>query len=268
MPEVHHPAGHSLYYRKTGNGDTAVLWFHGFGQNHLAFDKVIEPQTEKFTHYTFDLFFHGNSVWVGEGPIGKHIWKELIQRFIEQAGISRFNVVGFSIGCRFAVTLAEHFPDRINHLIMLAPDGVQFRFWYSIATYPYLLRKLFHHIVTKPTAWNRLLSFLEITRIIDRKLLRFAQRQMDNEPKRERVYRSWVNFRHLKSNATGLAQLAEVHKVTVTIIAGTRDKLVPARLVQKLKNQKPALHYHALDANHYELVGLSSEHLFQLLQKQ
>lgn len=268
MPEVHHPAGHSLYYRKTGSGDTVVLWFHGFGQNHQAFDKITEPTSQQFTHYSFDLFFHGNSVWVGADAIEKNHWTELIQLFLDQTGIQNFSIVGFSIGCRFAVTLAEQFPDRVRNLIMLAPDGIQFRFWYWFATYPYLCRKLFQHIVTKPTPWNRLLSFLEVTRLIDRKLLRFAQRQMDTQQKRNQVYGSWVNFRHLKSNANDLALLANTHKISITLLAGTRDKVVPARLVQKLKNQKPVLHYYSLDANHNELIGIGGEHLFKLLRKQ
>lgn len=268
MPDVHHPAGHSLYYRKTGSGDTVVLWFHGFGQNHQAFDKISEPHSQKFTHYTFDLFFHGNSAWVGGGAIEKLKWKELIQLFLDQTGIKNFSIVGFSIGCRFAVTLAEQFPDRVRNLIMLAPDGIQFRFWYWFATYPYLCRKLFQRIVTKPAFWNRLLSFLEVTRLIDRKLLRFAQRQMDTQQKRDQVYHAWVNFRHLKSNTTGLALLVDGHKIIITLIAGTRDKVVPARLVQKLKNQKPELHYHSFDANHNELIGMSGGQLFKFLQKQ
>lgn len=268
MPDVHHQAGHSLYYRKTGSGDTAVLWFHGFGQNHQAFDKIIESHSEDFTHYAFDLFFHGESIWVGDGAIDKQYWKELIQLFLDQTGINKFSIVGFSIGCRFAVTLAEQFPDRIQNLIMLAPDGIQFRFWYWFATYPYVCRKLFRHIVTKPASWNRLLSFLEVTRLIDKKLLRFAQRQMDTQRKRDQVYHSWVNFRYLRSTVGGLALLADVYKINITLIAGTRDKVVPARLVQKLKNQKPILHYYSLDANHNELIGMSSEHLTELLRKQ
>lgn len=268
MPEVHHQAGHSLYYRKTGSGDTVVLWFHGFGQNHQAFDKITEPHSQEFTHYSFDLFFHGNSVWVGDGAIEKQDWKELIQLFLDQTGLKNFSIASFSIGCRFAVALAEQFPDRIQNLIMLAPDGIQFRFWYSFATYPYLCRKLFQRIVTKPAFWNRLLSFLEVTRLIDRKLLRFAQRQMDTQQKRNQVYQSWVNFRHLKCNKAGLILLAEVHKISITLIAGTRDKVVPARLIQKLKNQKPVLDYHSLNASHNELIGMSGEHLYKLLQKQ
>jgi pimeloyl-ACP methyl ester carboxylesterase len=268
MPTVVHPSGHSLYYRKTGSGNTVVLWFHGFGQNHQAFDKIVEPDSQEFTHYSFDLFFHGNSVWIGDTPIRKNIWKELFQLFLNETEVNQFKVVAFSIGCRFALTTSEQYHNRVENLILLAPDGIQFRFWYALATYPALSRKLFHHIVTKPFLWNRLLSFLEVTRLIDRKLLRFAQRQMDNQQKREQVYHSWINFRHLKSNAAGLLQLADAHKIAITLMAGTRDKIVPTRLVQKLKDQVPQLSYQVLDANHNELIGMSGEQIFKLLQKQ
>jgi predicted esterase len=65
-----------------------------------------------------------------------------------------------------------------------------------------------------------------------------------------------------------LALLADAHKISITLIAGTRDKVVPARFVQKLKNQKPVLDYHSLNANHNELIGMSGEHLYKLLRKQ
>lgn len=268
MPDVHYPDGHTLHFHKTGTGKTVVLWFHGFGQNHLAFNKIIEPDQQEFTHYIFDLFYHGNSVWASNTPIKKHTWKELIQRFLDENGITQFHVVAFSIGCRFGVTIAEQFPNQVQTLTLLAPDGIQFRFWYALVTYPYLSRKLFHRIVTKPALWNRLLSVLEFTRIIDRKLLRFAQRQMDSEQKRSQVYNSWVNFRHLKSHATKLGQLANHYKMHITLVAGTRDKIVPATLVQKLQYRMPQLHYHSLNANHNELIGMSSNLIFKLLHNQ
>jgi len=268
MPFVHHQAGHSLHYRKTGSGNTVVLWFHGFGQQHQAFDKILFSNTTTYTHYTFDLFFHGHSTWASTAAIEKNDLQTLFSVFLNDEGINQFNVVAFSMGCRFAVTLAQQFSDRVQKLVMLAPDGIQFRFWYAIATYPYLSRKLFHRIVTHPAFWNRLLSIFEITHIIDKKLLRFAQRQMDSQQKREQVYNTWVNFRHLKINTTSLARLAETNGLSITLIAGKRDKIVPATLVQKLTRQIPQIQFFSFDANHNELIGVSGEVIFKVLRNQ
>jgi len=268
MPAAHHHEGHSLYYRKTGTGNKVVLWFHGFGQQHLAFDKVQTPELSDCTHYSFDLFFHGNSHWAGSSSVEKKDLQELFQRFLEENKIDTFSVVAFSIGCRFGLSLAESFPDKLQKLVLLAPDGIQTRFWYWLATYPALSRKIFRYIITQPRFWHRLLSFLELTRLIDRKLLRFAQRQMDSQPKRQQVYNTWVNFRHLKSNTTTLSGLMKDHPFSLTLIAGLNDRLVPASLVAKLKGSLPLAQFHTFAAYHNDLIGISSGLIRNILNNQ
>lgn len=267
MPSVHHHTN-SLFYQKTGTGNKVVIWFHGFGQQHQVFDKILNSLQGDYTHYSFDLFFHGNSRWVSDSPIARKDLHELFQQFLTEHNIISFSVVAFSIGCRFAFALTERFPDRIQNLVLLAPDGIQFRFWYWLATYPAFSRKIFQRIVTRPTFWHRLLSFLEITHLIDKKLLRFAQRQMDGQQKREQVYNTWVNFRHLETNARALSRLAIANRFSLTLIAGSRDRLVPASLVEKLKRSIPTAQLHVFDTNHNDLIGMSRETIFKVLNNQ
>ncbi|MBX2916087.1 MAG: alpha/beta hydrolase [Cyclobacteriaceae bacterium] len=267
MPEVPHHKG-SLFYQKTGSGNNVVLWFHGFGQQHQVFDKIVNTWQVNGTHYSFDLFFHGKSNWVSDIPTTHQDLQTIFQQFLTDNNINRFSIVAFSIGCRFAFSLTKAFPDKIQNLILLAPDGIQFRFWYWLATYPAVSRKIFKRIVSQPAWWHRLLSILEFTHIVDKKLLRFAQRQMDGQQKREQVYNTWVNFRHLKTNTKTLTQLMHTHRFSITLIAGSRDKLVPARLVKKLKNYIADAPLHVFDTHHNDLIEASQETIFKVLNNQ
>ncbi|MBN8578463.1 MAG: alpha/beta hydrolase [Cytophagales bacterium] len=264
MPIIQHPAGHTLHYLKSGKGNKVVLFFHGFGQSSSAFGRVAEL-LPNHTVYFFDLFFHGESKWQSEKPIQKSDWKELIQTFLTDNQIEKFDLVAFSIGCRFALTTAEIFPAQTQHLILLAADGLRFRFWYWLATYPYLLRKYFKTLVTNPHRWNRLLHTVEFLRLIDRKLLRFAQRQMNTPEKRLQVYNSWVSFRHLKSSAASLQLLVRNHKVAVILIAGTRDKIVPARLISRQAEKINGAQVFGIAAGHHDLIALSQPILQTIL---
>jgi pimeloyl-ACP methyl ester carboxylesterase len=267
MPEVHYHKG-SLFYQKTGSGNNVVLWFHGFGQQHQVFDKIVNPSQVNGTHYSFDLFFHGNSNWASDAPITHQDLQTIFQQFLIDNNINRFSIVAFSIGCRFAFSLTKTFPDKIQNLILLAPDGVQFRFWYWVATYPVIARKIFRHLVTRPTFWHRLLSFLEFTHLIDKRLLRFAQRQMDSQYKRQQVYKTWVNFRHLKINIATFSELVRNNRILVTLIAGLRDRLVPVSLVEKLRNTVPNAQLHKVDTHHNDLIGISREVIIKVLNNQ
>jgi pimeloyl-ACP methyl ester carboxylesterase len=267
MPVLHNQLG-SLFYQKTGTGSKVVFWFHGFGQHQQVFDEILKADQLSFTHYSFDLFFHGHSKWVGNSPITRKDLHALFQQFLLEHNISNFSIVAFSIGCRFALTLTESFPDKVQNLILLAPDGLQFRFWYWLATYPAISRKVFYHIVQRPTFWYRLLTFLELTRLIDKKLLRFAQRQMDSQPKRHQVYDAWVNFRHLKSDVGRLTKLVHDYPIRLTLVAGSHDRLVPIKLVEKLKHSLPAAQLQVFDTNHNDLIRLSSQSVLAVLHNQ
>jgi len=65
--------GATLVYRKSGSAKKTLLLFHGFGQDHTAFD-AIDTLNELYTCYSFDLFFHGQSTWANDdNPISKKI---------------------------------------------------------------------------------------------------------------------------------------------------------------------------------------------------
>ena len=56
-----------LYYYREGDGNKVILLFHGFGQDHKAFDSWIDVLESDYTIFAFDLFFHGNSKWANPG---------------------------------------------------------------------------------------------------------------------------------------------------------------------------------------------------------
>ena len=131
----------TLSYRKSGHGNKALLLFHGFGQHHQAFAALSDKLAPYFTLYAFDLFFHGNSQWnEGEQPLEKVMWKDILTKFLDEHNIGKFSVLGFSLGGKFALVSLELFPAQVEQIILLAPDGVKTSFWYSLATYPLLLR--------------------------------------------------------------------------------------------------------------------------------
>lgn len=232
-----------LHFIKRGTGAKTLLAFHGFGQNGSVFSELADTHGREYTIYSFSLFFHGKSTWgYGEEPLEKEFWRSCMESFLTDHNIDRFTVAGFSLGARFALSLVEGFTNRIDHIYLLAPDGIKTSFWYSLATYPILLRKIFKSMILHPNRFYSLAKSMEKLKLMDKGLLRFATSQMNSEEKRSRVYYSWVVFRHLSISCPLLIRKINDHGIRVTLILGEYDKVITVgnvsrslKGIQKLK---------------------------------
>ncbi|NOS91911.1 MAG: alpha/beta hydrolase [Cyclobacteriaceae bacterium] len=244
----------NLHFSKAGKGGKHLLLFHGFGQDHRVFKNWVDALQDEYTCYSFDLYFHGSSIWQSREALEKEDWQKILQQFLQQEGISQFSVAGFSMGGKFAIATYQLFHQQITDLILLAPDGIKTSFWYSLATYPIAIRALFKSMILHP---NRLHSFtivLRKLRLVDAGLLRFAESQMNSEEKRRRVYYSWVYFRHLKFNQNHIAALVNQNKVNFCLITGKYDKVVSTQNMASFLQKVKFVRADEINSGHQELI--------------
>lgn len=241
----------TLFFRKTGNGTNVLLVFHGFGQNHEAFEAMATALGNTYTVYAFDLYFHGKSVWgYNEQPLEKSFLREVIEKFLIENNIDRFAVAGFSLGARFAMAIVEMFPTKTNHLFLLAPDGVRESFWFTISTYPLALRKIFKSMIRHPSRFKMIVNALHELRIMNKGLLKFAEHQMNTVEKRRKVYFSWVVFRHLKFNRRKLIRLLNDNNIPVTIVIGQQDRVITNKNVRGFVEKILRGNFKIIDTGH------------------
>ena len=250
-----------LHYTKIGDGQQVVLLFHGFGQDKNIFDQLATTHFKSYTLYAFDLFFHGKSTWgYGENPLEKDFWINCMKAFFTKNRIEKFSVVGFSLGGRFGLSLVEGFPKQIDHLYLLAPDGIKTSFWYSLATYPLLFRKLFKSMIDHPNRFFNIANMLTRLSVMDKGLIRFAESQMNTKEKRNRVYYSWVVFRHLSFNLTRIIGLLNQNELHVTLVLGEFDKVISQKNLNQFIHCVPHLNLIVLKCGHNDLIHRYANH--------
>ncbi len=238
---IHRYKESSLHYEIIGTGSNILLLFHGFGQDHHVFRSFSETLSDTYTMYFFDLYFHGESKWgYGEEPLEKNFWKDCMNTFLNDQAIDVFSMAGFSLGGKFVLATLEAFPEKTKSVFLLAPDGIKTSFWYSLATYPLLFRRIFKSMIHHHTRFIAIARMLNALGLMDKGLIRFATRQMDSEEKRSRVYCSWVVFRRLQFNINHIAHLINDHSIHLTLITGKYDKVIKPenmkRLIKTLNN--------------------------------
>nr|WP_276371729.1 alpha/beta fold hydrolase [Chryseolinea sp. H1M3-3] len=241
--------------------------FHGFGQDNYSFHSLSSLLMGHYTAYIFDLYFHGQSTWgYGESPLEKGHWKETMQEFLKENQIEKFSVVGFSMGGKFALATLEAFPHRIEEIILLAPDGIKTSFWYSLATYPLLFRKFFKSMIHHPERFESILKTLNALGLADKGLLKFAAYQMNSEEKRNRVYHTWVVFRHLRFDINQLASLINHYKISLTMIVGQYDKVIQPKNMESLLNKLNHYTFETPAVGHTGLIAESGRILLNKLR--
>ncbi len=253
--------GSRMHYAKTGLGEKHLLIFHGFGQDMSVFQLLAQTLAKHYTLYIFDLYFHGRSKWAhNETPLTKDAWKKTVEVFLEKNGVKRFSVAGFSMGGKFALATMESFSEKVDEVILVAPDGIKTSFWYSMATYPPLLRKFFKSMIVHPDRFERMARWLSKLSFIDKGLVRFAEYQMNTEEKRKRVYYSWVVFRKLNFDLNGLARTINHNKISLKLITGKYDKVIPSSDMKTFLRKLDHPKFIELDSGHSGLIDLSIPH--------
>ena len=250
-----HYKKHLLHYVKTGNGKDPLLVFHGFGQDHTLYVPLLRSLSKKYTLYIIDLFFHGKSEWnEGERPLEKETWNNIIGVLLGEEQITTFSIMAYSLGGKFALTTLEGYAQRMKEIFLIAPDGISTSFWYSLATWPIVLRKFFRSMIFQHKRFVMIAQNLNRLKLVDKGLIRFADYQMNSQAKRERVYYSWVVFRHLTFDLKKIGRVINDNDIRLTLIAGKYDKVIRAEKMDRLLKHVRHHRLEILESGHTGLI--------------
>ncbi|MBC7406776.1 MAG: alpha/beta fold hydrolase [Arcicella sp.] len=256
----------NLHYQKIGKSDKILLAFHGMGQDFSCFQKFAQTFDNQYTTYLFDLPFHGKSR-LNETTITKEVWKEYIDKFLQENQIQKFSIISFSMGGRFALATIEAFSQKIENIYLLAPDGVTKNLFYAGATRFNFTRNIFIKMLENNHKFHGFADFLVRMGIVHESVLKFAKIMVDTPVKYEQLYKSWIGFRYLKFDIKKIAQLINNQGIIVKVFIGKHDKLLTINhvfpLTKRLKNAELII----LEATHGRLVEKMTNYLADNLAK-
>jgi pimeloyl-ACP methyl ester carboxylesterase len=253
---------HILNYSILGNGPKVALAFHGFGQSNHVYQPLSEVLSDEYTIYSFDLFFHGKSAWNDlPVPISKSFLTSIIGVLIKEKGFDGITLIGFSIGCKYVITLTDSLREVVDKIILIAPDGLYANPWYSFFTSFWLTRMVFKYTIDHPKLFFSITGFMKKTNIVDKKLLKFAETQMDSREKRLRVYNSWVGFRNLNVSPSVLTDIINTKEIELEIYLASLDRVIEEKHLQKFLKATKNYKLEVLNSNHNTMITKVATHL-------
>ena len=123
-PQMVDVDGLKVHYKETGaQGAPALLLLHGFGSSLQAWDDWSVKLDQKYRVIRPDLPGFGLT---GASP--GHDYSEekdlaILTHFADKLGLEKFSVMGHSMGGKMAWSLAASQPERVQALVLMAPDG-------------------------------------------------------------------------------------------------------------------------------------------------
>ncbi len=252
--------GH-ITYQKFGTGPAVMVAFHGFGQNSQVFAPVGVIAGEQFTLFAIDLFHHGNSRYSGRQLLTETDWQRIIAAFLAAQKINRFSLMGFSLGGRFALATVEAFADRLDQLILIAPDGITRSFWYQLATGSIAGRKLFRYTLRHLPLLTAFGHGLTRLGLLHRTAMRFVEISLNTPQRRELVYQSWTQFRLIQPNLDKIANILIDKRIRVRFFTGAFDRIVPGSYILPLTKYLRHYELTVLKTGHNHLIELVAEEL-------
>ena len=104
------------HYIKIGEGFPLIL-LHGNGEDYSYFEHQMEPLARHFRVIAIDTRGHGQTPR-GDTPFTIRQFAQDLLEFMDELGISKAHILGFSDGGNIAMVFALAHPERVEKLIL------------------------------------------------------------------------------------------------------------------------------------------------------
>lgn len=239
--------GQMLHYLKIGAGPKLVLAFHGYANNASMFYFL---EHSDYTVLSFDLPFQGKSESMPGAIISKDNLKQLATELMSAYNVPKIGLVGFSLGARVCLCLAEQMPEHIRNIVLVAPDGTRHNYFYQFLTATALGRFAFRGFVRFGALYIQLFSFLQKLGLLSRSLFTFAMQYIRRPESRQLLYNIWMSTSKLIPDLHKAKHNIKANRIPVHLLMGQQDKVIPLQNAHNFKGHSADIVIHVFDRGH------------------
>lgn len=230
-----------ISYYRFGFGPKIVICFHGYSEEGMTFRFLEKYAASQFTFYAIDLPLHGKAVWNDGLNMSVADLQFIVEKILQEQSTSfhstkpLFSLLGYSLGGRMALSLFEIMPQKIDKLILLAPDGLKVNFWYWLATQTWAGNRFFKLTMKKPGWFFGILKLLNKLKLVNTSIFKFVNYYIGDAEVRQLLYTRWTALRKIKPNISLIKKNILEYKKPVRLIYGKHDRIILPSVGQKFK---------------------------------
>ena len=239
--------GQQLHYLKIGTGPKLVLAFHGYANDASMFYFLEHPD---YTVLSFDLPFQGKSEALPGAVLSKDNLQELAKELMSAYNVQKIGLVGFSLGARPCLCMAEQLPEYIRNIVLVAPDGTRHNYFYQFLTATAFGRFSFRGFVRFGAFYIQLFSLLQKVGLLSRSMFKFAMQYIRTAESRQLLYNIWLSTSKLIPNLHKIKHNIKAKHIPVHLLMGQQDKVIPLKNAQNFKGHSADIFIHVFERGH------------------
>lgn len=240
-----------LHCLQTGHGSKLLLAFHGYGNSADMFMPFAAHLSE-YTIVSIDLPHHGNSSWPESLYLTEQHLTDLVLQLFQQHGCDSISLMGYSMGGRVCLKIAELMPDKIDKIILLASDGLTFNTFYYFVTRTTPGRYLFRSFLSSPKGYMPVVNWARKRNMIDASRHKFAMQYLNEAEERHFLLKVWPCMSLLIPDYKKLKSEITQHNIHISVYMGKFDKVIPLNLAERFKDalNNANIELHILNKGH------------------
>jgi pimeloyl-ACP methyl ester carboxylesterase len=256
-----------VHFHEYGTGPKPMLAFHGYGMTGRQFNVLEKSILSKYHVYGFDHFFHGESTLTGwtEQQIITGMPRQMVRLYLEAwfntYGRQRVSLMAYSIGAAIALLLLEEFPEWIDELILMAPDGIAPYKGFQFIQQHAVGKTLFKRATKSKWLAPSMLKGLKRLNVIDQSLYTIAYNEIDTPKKRQDVYYTLNLVKQLQPDVDKVITIINQNNIKCLFIYGKDDLLFPKSAAMPVLNRLPKAQIHEVPMGHWLVTPQLDEYL-------
>jgi len=231
----------TIGYYRFGWGPKPAFCFHGYGEDAGTFGFLGKYAGIQYTFYSIDLPFHGKTEWNEGLNFTNQDLQQIIKEILDQNNLKlqtsnfKLSLIGFSLGGRAALSLCQVMPEKIEKLVLLAPDGLRVDFWYWLSTQTWVGNKFFHFTMKHPGWFFGFLKMLNKLKLVNASISKFVNYYIGDAEVRRLLYARWTALRKLKPDVKLIKNIVRKNKIQIRLVYGMHDRIILSSVGEKFQ---------------------------------
>lgn len=244
----------SIPFINISKGEKKMLAFHGYAQSAkelLYFQRIFNGFYETIA---VNHFFHEQSLYPvsrkHKHPLKKKELADLLLNIPSIKNIDKITLTGYSMGGKTALLLLELYPEKIEKVFLMAPDGLYMNPWYKIIVFTLLGRKLMKNTLNNPKIYFRLSKIANKLGFVNDKLYHYFNENMKDEHARLQVYNTWMGYRNIIPDLDKIADNINKYKIDTHLIFSKYDSIITSKIGENFQIKSDFIHLHNISCGH------------------
>ena len=225
-----------IEYYRFGSGPNPAICFHGYGEDASTYNFLDKYAGEQYTFYSINLPFHGKTEWNDGYNFTQNDLQQIINEIINENNL-KLTLLGFSLGGRAALSLCQTMPEKIEKLVLLAPDGLKVNFWYWLATQSWAGNKFFRFTMKHPGWFFGFLKLLNTLRLVNASIFKFVNYYIGDAEVRQLLFDRWTTLRKLKPDIKRIKNIIRRNKIQIRLIYGKHDRIILSSVGERFRKE-------------------------------